>query len=397
MSNNNINTNSAAAPAQATSASAAPKKSQRILSIDILRGLTIAGMILVNNPGGPKGFAPLEHADWIGLTPTDLVFPSFMFIMGITTYLSLRKFNFTWSWTCARKVLKRALLLWFIGIAISVLIKCTHGLVDPSSWKGFGDLLSHQRILGVLPRLGICYGLAAVIALSVNHRLIPWIIAFLFVGYYIILELGNGYAHDATNILAIVDDAVLGANHTYQWETPDPEGILSTLPSLGHVLIGFCVGKVIMNLRDLNDKIERLFVIGACLMLAGALLGYLCPISKKLWTPTFAMVTCGIASTLLALFTWVIDKRHHTGRITGFFQVFGVNPLALYVLADLLLIPFSIIPFFGGKTLQKVCYDNVLTTFLPAEWSSLIWALFCVFTCWLVGLWLYKKHIYIKL
>ena len=379
--------------------STTPAKSHRILSIDILRGITIAGMILVNNPGGPEedSFTPLTHAEWIGLTPTDLVFPTFMFIMGITTYLSLRKFNFTWSKSCARKVAKRAFLLWGIGLAIALLLTMIRGAVHPEEWHGFGDMFAHLRILGVLPRLGICYGLAAVVALSVKHKLIPWLIAILFIGYYIILELGNGYAHDSSNILAIVDNIVLGADHTYKWDTPDPEGLLSTLPALGHVLIGFCVGKTIMNLKDLNDKIERLFVIGAVLMLAGVLLAYVCPISKKLWTPTFALTTCGIGSTLLALMTWVIDKRHRTGRITEFFHVFGVNPLALYVLSDLILIPYSIIPFFGKQTLQQVLFKDVFSSFLPLPWASLLWACICVMTCWLVGLWLYKKKIYIKL
>ena len=376
-----------------------PTKSQRILSIDILRGITIAGMILVNNPGGPEedSFTPLTHAEWIGLTPTDLVFPTFMFIMGITTYLSLRKFNFTWSKSCARKVAKRAFLLWGIGLAIALLLTMIRGAVHPDEWHGFGDMFAHLRILGVLPRLGICYGLAAVVALSVKHKLIPWLIAILFVGYYIILEFGNGYAHDSSNILAIVDNIVLGADHTYKWDTPDPEGLLSTLPALGHVLIGFCVGKAIMNLKDLNDKIERLFVIGAILTLTGVLLAYACPISKKLWTPTFALTTCGIGSTLLALMTWIIDKRHRTGRITEFFHVFGVNPLALYVLSDLILIPYSIIPFFSKQTLQQVLFKDVFSTFLPLPWASLLWACICVMTCWLVGLWLYKKKIYIKL
>lgn len=376
-----------------------PTKSQRILSIDILRGITIAGMILVNNPGGPEedSFTPLTHAEWIGLTPTDLVFPTFMFIMGITTYLSLRKFNFTWSKSCARKVAKRAFLLWGIGLAIALLLTMIRGAVHPDEWHGFGDMFAHLRILGVLPRLGICYGLAAVVALSVKHKLIPWLIAILFIGYYILLELGNGYAHDSSNILAIVDNIVLGADHTYKWDTPDPEGLLSTLPALGHVLIGFCVGKAIMNLKDLNDKIERLFVIGAILTLTGVLLAYACPISKKLWTPTFALTTCGIGSTLLALMTWIIDKRHRTGRITEFFHVFGVNPLALYVLSDLILIPYSIIPFFSKQTLQQVLFKDVFSTFLPLPWASLLWACICVMTCWLVGLWLYKKKIYIKL
>ncbi len=374
-------------------------KGQRILSVDILRGITIAGMILVNNPGGSEAdsFTPLTHADWIGLTPTDLVFPTFMFIMGITTYLSLRKFNFSWSKECAFKIAKRAFLLWGIGLAISLVLSMVRGAVHPENWNGFGYMFAHLRILGVLPRLGICYGLAAIVAISVRHKFIPWIIAFLFVGYYILLEFAHGYAHDESNILAIVDTVVFGAGHVYRWDVPDPEGLLSTLPALGHVLIGFCLGKVIMNLKDLNDKIERLFVIGSTLVIAGVLLAYACPISKKLWTPTFAMTTCGIASILLALMTWVIDKKHKQGRLTEFFHVFGVNPLALYVFSDILLIPFSMLPFFGGKTLQDFCYENVLSSFLPLPLASLVWACFFVMCCWIVGLWLYKKKIYIKL
>lgn len=371
--------------------------SNRILSIDILRGITIAGMILVNNPGGSDSFAPLCHADWFGLTPTDLVFPTFMFIMGITTYLSLRKFNFSWSVTCARKIAKRTFLLWGIGLAVSLLFTLVQQAIDPASKVSLSEAFANLRIMGVLPRLGICYGLAAVIAISVKHKFIPWIIAFIFVAYYALLELGNGYAHDGSNILAVVDDAILGHSHVYQWDTPDPEGLLSTFPALAHVLIGFCVGKMIMGIKSLDEKIERMFIVGALLMLAGGLLAYLCPISKKLWTPTFAMATCGISCTLLALLTWLIDKRKHQDRITGFFHVFGVNPLALYVLSDLILIPYCMLPVFGGKTFQQVLYNDVFAAVLPPAWASLMWALVCVLTCWLVGLWLFKKNIYIKL
>ena len=366
--------------------------------------MTIAGMILVNNPGGSPVYAPLEHADWIGLTPTDLVFPFFMFIMGITTYLSLRKFDFRWSVPCARKVLKRALLLWFIGLAISWLIAFTQGMISEDNaalslgqrlWVS-ANTFDHIRILGVLPRLGICYGLAAVVALSVRHRLIPFLIAVLFFAYYIILETCNGYAHDATNILAVVDNLVLGANHVYRWESPDPEGLLSTLPALGHVLIGFCVGKAVMTLHDLNEQIERFFILGAILLIAGYLLSYACPISKKLWTPTFAMVTCGLGSTLLALFTWLIDKRRHKGAWLNFFHIFGVNPLALFVISDLLLIPFSILPLAGEATIQSTVF-HALTPLVAPQAASLAWALIYVGINWGIGYYLNKKQIYIKL
>ena len=364
-------------------------------------------MILVNNPGGleEEGFAPLLHAEWIGLTPTDLIFPTFMFIMGITTYLSLRKFNFTWSMTCARKIAKRAFLLWGIGLALVWLFAFVRGMIsadnaDLAFIERLGvaaNSFEHMRLLGVLPRLGICYGLAAVVALSVNHKFIPWLIAGIFIAYYILLEWGNGYAHDTTNILDVVDKIILGEGHVYKWDSPDPEGFLSTFPALAHVLIGFCVGKVIMSLDNLNDKIERMFIIGALLIIAGALLAYLCPISKKLWTPTFAMVTCGIGCTLLALLTWAIDKHHYTGAATKFFDVFGVNPLALYVLSDLLLIPVSMLPLFGGHTLHQLFYNNVLTAFLPVPWASVTYAVLYVLLNWIVGYYLWKKKIYIKL
>ncbi len=377
---------------------------QRILALDILRGITIAGMILVNNPGTTQTYAPLQHAEWFGLTPTDLVFPFFMFIMGITTYLSLRKFQFKWSVPCARKILKRAFLLWFIGLAITWLVMFFRGMESPlNAQLPFtqrlyisADTFCRLRILGVLPRLGICYGLAAVIALSVKHQLIPWIIGGIFIGYYILLECCNGYAHDNTNILAIVDNCILGAGHVFKPESPDPEGILSTFPALAHVLIGFCVGKGIMKLNNLNDKIERLFVIGTLFTFAGFLLSYACPLSKKLWTPTFSMVSCGLASLLLALLTWIIDKKKHQDKLTDFFHVFGVNPLALFVLSDILLIPLGII-LFGGSSIRVITYKNVLLPVLGIKAASLAWAILYVCLNWCVGYILFKKKIYIKL
>lgn len=377
---------------------------QRIQSVDILRGMTIAGMILVNNPGGGTVYAPLEHAEWFGLTPTDLVFPFFMFIMGITTYLSLRKFEFRWSWPCARKVLKRAVLLWLIGLAIAWTFGFVRGMVGADHAElPFGERLwasanifDRLRLLGVLPRLGICYGLAAAVALTVRHRHIPWVIALIFVGYYVLLEAANGYAHDGSNILAVVDDLGLGHGHVYRWESPDPEGLLSTLPALAHVLIGFHIGRVVMTLDNLDDKIERFFVYGALLLMIGFLLSYACPISKKLWTPTFSMVCCGFASLLLALLTWGIDKHGHRGASLRFFEVFGVNPLALYVLSDVVLIPLSILPLVGGDTIQSVAYGG-MEPLIGAKAAALAWAVAFVGVNWGIGYYLYKKHIYVKL
>lgn len=382
---------------------------KRLLALDVMRGITIAGMIMVNNPGnGGAVFVPLEHAQWIGMTPTDLVFPFFMFIMGITTYLSMSKYHFEFTRKAGFKILKRTALIWLIGLAISWLFSFTRTWLLPENgalpfFQHFFvscNTLDHLRILGVMPRLAICYGLSAIIALTLKHKYIPWFIAALFIGYFIILLTGNGFAYDHTNILYRLDYAILGPHHIYSYDKLDPEGILSTIPALGHVLIGFCVGKLLMSVKDLNDKIERLFLVGVILTFSGLLFSYGCPLSKKIWTPTFALTTCGLASSTLAIMVWCIDKKGYVGKITRFFEAFGVNPLFLYVLADILVIPLCMIPFnFGGKStsLQGVSYDYLLQPLFGDKGGSLAYALVFVLINWCIGYVLYKKKIYIKL
>ena len=258
---------------------------KRLLALDVMRGITIAGMILVNNPGSwGYVYSPLKHAQWNGLTPTDLVFPFFMFIMGISTYISLRKYNFTFSTPAALKIIKRTIVIFLIGIAINwFALLCYHH--DPLPF-------AQIRVLGVMQRLALCYGASALIALLIKHKYIPYLIFVLLAGYFIILITGNGFAYNETNILSIVDRSILGDAHMYQDNHIDPEGLLSTIPSIAHVLIGFCVGKLLMEVKDIREKLERLFLIGTILTFAGFLLSYGCPFNKKIWSPTFVLVTC---------------------------------------------------------------------------------------------------------
>ena len=192
-------------------------KNQRLLALDILRGITIAGMIMVNNPGSwGSMYKPLTHAQWNGLTPTDLVFPFFMFIMGMSTYFSLRKYNFTFSKEAGKKILKRTIIIFLIGIAIawfSLFFRTWNSLSAESisvltriSKSVF--VFDHIRILGVMPRLALTSPPTSLIALAFKHKHIPYIIAFLLVGYSIILLLGNGYIYGEENILSIVDDFI---------------------------------------------------------------------------------------------------------------------------------------------------------------------------------------------
>lgn len=362
---------------------------QRLLALDILRGITIAGMILVNNPGSWNSiYAPLKHASWNGLTPTDLVFPFFMFIMGISTYISLRKYNFAFSAAAAEKILKRTVIIFAIGLAITAFaLFCGNGYLP----------IDHIRILGVMQRLALCYGATALIALTVKHKYIPYLIATLLIGYFILLITGNGFENNDTSILAIADRAVLGQAHLLG--TIDPEGLLSTLPAIAHVLLGFCVGQLLMEVKDIDKKLERLFLVGTILTFSGFLLSYGCPINKKIWSPTFVMVTCGLASSFLALLIWIIDVKGYK-KWSRFFESFGVNPLFIYVMSCVLSILFgNILIASGGETtsLQDAFYLTIIQPLLGDEAGSLAFALLFVALCWAIGYILYKKRIYIKI
>lgn len=365
---------------------------KRLLALDVMRGITIAGMILVNNPGSWEYvYAPLQHARWNGLTPTDLVFPFFMFIMGISTYISLRKYDFIFNTPAALKIIKRTVVIFCIGIAINwFALSCyTH---DPFP-------LEQIRILGVMQRLALCYGATAFIALLLKHKYIPYLIIALLAGYFIILITGNGFAYNETNLLSIIDRSVLGDAHMYQDNHIDPEGLLSTIPSVAHVLIGFCVGRLLMETKDIREKLERLFLIGTVLTFAGFLLSYGCPFNKKIWSPTFVLVTCGLGSSFLALLVWIIDIKGYK-KWSRFFESFGVNPLFIYVLADVLAILLGIITVTSrgeSLSLQQAFYAGALQPVFGNAGGSLAYALLFVLLNWAIGYLLYKKKIYIKI
>lgn len=382
--------------------------SKRLLALDILRGITIAGMIMVNNPGSwSYVYAPLGHAQWNGLTPTDLVFPFFMFIMGISTYISLRKYNFEFSHSAALKILKRTIVIFAIGLGLawfSMFCRTWNSLSaeEISFFSRLGQSIwtfDHIRILGVMQRLALCYGATAIVALTMKHKHIPYLIATLLIGYFILLVTGNGFEYNSTNILSVVDRAVLGKAHMYKDNGIDPEGLLSTIPAIAHVLIGFCVGKLLMEVKDINEKLERLFLIGTILTFLGFLLSYGCPINKKIWSPTFAIVTCGLGSSFLALLIWIIDVKGYKSW-SRFFESFGVNPLFIYVMAGVLAVLLGNIrvPFDGTTTsLHSYIYKGILQPLLGDYPGSLAFALLFVALNWSIGYILYKKKIYIKI
>ena len=355
--------------------------SQRLLSLDILRGITVAGMILVNNGWG-ESFEMLGHSEWNGMTPCDLVFPFFLFIMGISCYLSLVKSEFKPTPQVIRRIVKRTVLLFAIGLFINWF---DHAIE--------GDLLcfGHLRIWAVMQRIALCYGTVSLFALFCNHKYTLHTIAALLVVYTAILVLGNGYEYDAdVNILAQADLKLFGYDHIYHKSPVDPEGLMGTISSVAHVLLGFYCGMLIRKRETVEQKVIALFVVGAIGVIGGYLLSYGLPLNKRIWSPSYVLMTCGLASLLQALLMYVIDIQKKSGWTT-FFHVFGVNALALYVSSELLAILLKNIG------VSETIYNGIHAVIPALKWASLVYAIYFVMLNFVIGYVLYRKKIYIKL
>lgn len=380
----------------------------RLLSLDILRGITIAGMILVNNPGDWGAiYAPLKHAEWNGLTPTDLVFPFFMFIMGVSMSFSFSKFNGRYGAPFWRKLIKRTCVLFLLGVALSWFSLVMNNLVH-----GDGSLsvlqvlfpLQDVRILGVLQRLALTYCAASVLVATIGKqsRLIA-VAAAILVAYYLLLAFGHGFELSDRNIIAITDRSLWGEGHMYREWLPDggrisfdPEGLLSTLPGIAHVLIGYFCGQMVRQKLPLNERLVQLAIVGIALLFSGLLLSYGCPFNKKVWSPTFVLATCGFAFLLLVFLIWLIDvkKRQKWGSP---FQKFGMNPLFIYVFASALAVVIEVIPIGNGTGLQAGIYAFLARIFPVPELASLVYALLFVSLNGAIAHFLYKKRIFIKI
>ena len=372
-----------------------------------MRGITIAGMIMVNNPGTWKFvYSPLLHAKWDGITPTDVIFPFFLFIMGISTYISLKKYNFEPRKDTIIKIIRRTVVIFLCGIALHWLIlsfKTWHSLAaepianDVRFFKAITNF-GYLRISGILQRLAISYCITALIAIFVKHKYIVYIITATLIGYFLLLLFGNGFENSELNIISIVDRALLGENHLLP-RAIDTGGPLATITTACNVLIGFLCGKIIVDERDNSKRMLQLFIVGAILTFAGMLLSYGCPFNKTTWTPTYVLFTCGLAATLLSLLIWLIDVKGHK-KWSVFFESFGVNPLFIYVLASVLSTVLGGIRFtYGDKktNIVDVFYSTVLQPVFGNHLGSLAYALILVGFCWIVGHYLYKKKIYIKI
>ena len=358
----------------------------RLKSLDVMRGLTVALMILVNN-GGEHNYSFLEHSKWNGLTPCDLVFPFFLFMMGMSTFLSLKKTEFKPSAAIYRKIVKRTILLFLIGLGINWFdMICNGGGLD----------FAHLRIWAVLQRIALCYGVVAMLAITLNHRYFIHTIIGLIVIYMGILVFGNGYAYDASiNILAQVDRSIFGIDHLYHRSPVDPEGLLSTIPAIAHTMIGFlCCKYISIAGQTVESKIKVLKVAGLVMVALGfglSLIGF--GINKRIWSPSYVFVTCGFASWILGILLQFIDNKPSSkdNILTKGLLAFGMNPLFLYVMSEALAI------LFGSFDIKAEIFIGIQSVISDEYVASLTYALFFVAIHAAMGIWMYHRKIFIKL
>lgn len=390
------------------------EKTNRLIALDVLRGITIAGMITVNNPGSwSHVYAPLRHAAWNGCTPTDLVFPFFVFVMGVAMCLSYKKFDYELTWKTIGKLAYRSLLLVLIGWALGWFGICCRTLAGGGTWAEALWIMPVQklRFMGVFPRLGMVSFFAGLCLLLFKPKRIGWVAMVLLLVYCLTIALTHSFSLSTDNIVSRIDVALLGEAHMYHMGgiAFDPEGLLSTLPCIAHALLGVMAGRLIMNtttnkrITDTTTRqwqaVQQLFIFGTLILFAGFLLDYAFPINKALWSASYVLVTCGLASLLLALLIWLIDicgKR----RWSVFFESFGVNPLFIFVLSNLLVTLMANIRFmFHGEhySIWSFWYRCCMVPLFGETGGSLACALSLVLILWLIAHRLYKKKIYIKL
>ena len=385
------------APSRASSATA------RMLSLDAFRGMTVAGMILVNNPGTWGAiYSPLEHAAWHGWTPTDLVFPFFLFIVGVSITLALgRRAEVGGSKRdLYLKIVRRAAIIFALGLFLAAFPFynfTTHTVID----------LSTLRIPGVLQRIAVCYLFASVIFLNTNWRKQIYVVAGLLLAYWALMALvpvpgfGAGALDSKeANLAAYVDRAVIGVNHIWrQAKVYDPEGILSTLPAIATTLCGVLTGHLLRSRRGATEKAAAMFVAGSAGIVAGWAWNYWFPVNKALWTSSYVLLTAGMALELLACCYWLMDIKGYK-RWSWPFVVFGSNALAVFFLTGLFAKLLGIIKFTGADnkpvSLQSVTYTNLFASWASPVNASLAFAI-CFVLLWL-GLMaiLYRRGIFIK-
>lgn len=363
---------------------------RRFVALDAFRGIAIAGMILVNTPGSwSYVYSLLTHADWHGCTPTDLVFPFFLFITGAAMAYSFRKYGDRPTGAAMAGIAKRVAILFSLGLFLN--------------WYGYWDNWPDLRVMGVLQRIALAYGLAAIIALSLNRA---WRFAMsgaLLIGYWLLLSAFGGaepYGLEH-NLVRRIDIAVLGASHLWQGKGVafDPEGLLSTVPAVVSVLIGY---EAVRHLQRSSSSrpLPELIAAGAALVAIAVVWDSVMPINKSLWTSSYVLYTSGISLWLLAGLAW-LDRWKWADRPMATLQIYGFNPLLIYALSWLWTRTISVlitVPDAAGNrvSLYDWLFNALQGVFDPFN-ASLVFALIHVALFWWVSWVLLSRRIVIKI
>lgn len=362
---------------------------QRYYSLDTFRGITIALMILVNTAGnGDTTYAILKHAAWHGFTLADLVFPSFLFIVGVAIRFSQKSYNYQLSAPIAFKIIRRTLTLFLISY-----------LIFNIPYIDFD--ITHLRILNVLQRIALCFCAVSFLALIIKKPVALALVGvLLLIGYWGIMwyfgDPADPYGRHGNAALK-VDLAVMGANHLYHGEgyAFDPEGFLSTLPAIVTAIMGYLTGVLISQTNNKLLVMQRLLMIGLACMVIGLLWNQVFPINKKLWTSSFVVFVGGIDLVILALLIWLIDVQKWTGWTT-FFDVFGKNSIFAYAISELLAILSWVFPS-ADNPFYPMPFRAVFQPIFGDYNGSLAFAISFVLICWLACYVLYRRKIFLKI
>ncbi len=363
---------------------------QRYLSLDVLRGLTVTLMIVVNTPGnGATTFAPLHHAMWHGFTPTDWVFPTFMFVVGNAMSFSLVKYGANGNSAFFRKVFKRAAIIFLLGF-----LMYWFPFVHEQDGQIVFNSIGETRILGVLQRIALGYLFASLILHFWKEKGALLFSAFALLAYWFLLFAYGDYSLPGNAVLKL-DLALFGDKHLYHGEgiSFDPEGFLSTLPAIVNVIVGYIAGRFIQQKGNSYETISKLMIAGVLLLFVAISWNMVFPINKKLWTSSFVLYTVGLDLLILPILIYIIDIKNEK-RWTYFFEVFGKNTLFIYVLSEIGVIFLYIISI-GDQTLYSWLYQNVFHH--AGDYvGSLLFAITWMLLCWSIGYWMDKKRIYVK-
>ena len=366
---------------------------RRIYSIDIFRGMTIALMIIVNNPGSwGHVYAPLLHAKWHGCTLTDLVFPFFLFLVGVSMRFAFVKWHYFPSKEFHKHIFWRTSSIFLAGI----ILNAYPFIKQDWDWSSF-------RILGVLQRIALAYGLSALMIIRFDFKQMVQILTGILLFYWGILWVGvSGDPFGLeTNLVRKLDILILGEKHLYRGFGLyfDPEGLLSTIPSVGTVIIGYLMGGMLHTTKNYTDCSKRMAIFGIVITLIGYIWGFAFPINKALWTSSYVLFTGGIATIILSILTYLIDIKYWK-RPFSFFEVFGTNSIFLFMISGLWAKTIINIKLELNDSSVSAYHYLYKTIFLPVAGDlngSLLFALSHVLGFWLILYWMYRKEIRIKL